>query len=115
MSSRASYKLFTKLPKEVARTSWLSRIRVTEAEKTQISQNAADCNLTVGDYMRHAALSLRTRSKTDALIINELRQIGEDIKGLPAICNTINRERLDALMSSVIEAISRIGQGRGGQ
>jgi regulator of RNase E activity RraB len=58
---------------------------------------------------------VRTRSKADAIIINELRQIGVDIKGLPIICHTISKEQLDTLISSIVEAISRIGQGREGK
>lgn len=114
MAKRAG-KLFTKLPEGVGRTEWLPRVRATRAEREQVEQNASDCGLSIGEYMRLASLGRKTRSRTAAVIINELRLIGNDVKQIHAVAPHVDRARLSLLLDQIIEAIKHVGEGRVGE
>lgn len=108
-------KLFTKLPEGVGRTYWLPRVRATRAEREQVERNANDCGLSIGEYIRLTSLGRKTRSRTAALIINELRLIGNDVKQIHADAPNVDRTKLSQLLEQVIEAIKRVGEGRVGE
>jgi hypothetical protein len=58
------------------RTAWVPPTRCFPEEKNLIAQKAADCSMSVGQYMVAFALGRPNRSKVDSIIINELRRLG---------------------------------------
>ena len=58
------------------RTGRLPPIRCYTEEEDLVREKAADCGLSVGQFMLTAVLGRRTRSKVEAHILNELRRLG---------------------------------------
>ena len=56
------------------------KFRVTPIEKKLITQRGEDCGLSTSDFLRRLALGKPTRSRIAATIINELREIHDELK-----------------------------------
>lgn len=108
-------KPFTKIPDEARRTSWLPRVRVAQAERAAIETYAHQCCMHIGDYMRTRSLRRPTPSQDNANLLNELRLIGNTLKELHRAGNTGNSQQLSTAMAELVQAMKRVGQGRGGE
>lgn len=90
------------------RISRLPSPRCFPEEELEIRQRAADCGLSVGAYLLACGLGRQTRSRTDQIVINELRKLGGLQKHLfKEGQGGLSREYADILIT-INDAISRI-------
>ena len=66
-------------PEPARRTRFL-KVRCTEDEYKQVRQRAGQAQMTLSDYLRHAAFHQRIVAKDAGSVIGELRRIGALIK-----------------------------------
>lgn len=91
------------------RTGRLPPIRCFEDEEKLVRERAADCSISVGQFMLAAALGRRTRSKIEQHILNELRRLGGLQKHLfNQGGGVLSKEYADILVE-IRKAIARIG------
>jgi len=75
------------------RTSFL-KVRCTEDEYEQVRQRAGQAQMTLSDYLRHAAFHQRIVAKDAGSVIGELRRIGALIKhNYPLVLNWSDAEK----------------------
>jgi hypothetical protein len=91
------------------RTGRLPPIRCFEEDEQAVRQKAADCNLSIGQFLLKAALARPTRSKVDQHILNELRRLGGLQKQLFKESGGQMSAELSAVLAEVQKAIARIG------
>jgi hypothetical protein len=87
-------------------------IRITDAEKANIRDQAKIAGLTMSEYMRRIAFNKRIISKMDQKALGELARLGglqkhllKQIKGL--------RKGLNSTLSAVLNAVSRLNAAVG--
>ena len=85
-------------------------IRITDAEKANIREQAKIAGLTMSEYMRRTALNKRIVSKVDQKALGELARLGGlqkyllmKIKGLPDEEGL--RRELNSILSAVLSAV----------
>jgi hypothetical protein len=88
-------------------------IRITDAEKANIRDQAKRAGLTMSEYMRRTSLNKRIVSKMDQKALGELARLGglqkyllKQIKGLPDEEGL--RRGLNSTLSAVLSAVSRL-------
>jgi hypothetical protein len=88
-------------------------IRITDAEKANIRDQAKIAGLTMSEYMRRTSLHKRIVSKMDQKALGELARLGglqkyllKQIKGLPDEEGL--RKGLNSTLSAVLYAVSRL-------
>jgi hypothetical protein len=88
-------------------------IRITDAEKANIRDQAKRAGLTMSEYMRRISLNKRIVSKMDQKALGELARLGglqkhllKQIKGLPD--EEVLRKELNSTLSAVLSAVSRL-------
>ena len=88
-------------------------IRITDAEKSNIRDQAKRAGLTMSEYMRRISLNKRIVSKMDQKALGELARLGglqkyllKQIKGLPDEEGL--RRGLNSTLSAVLSAVSRL-------
>ena len=88
-------------------------IRITDAEKANIRDQAKRAGLTMSEYMRKISLNKRIFSKMDQKALGELARLGglqkhllKQIKGLPDEEGL--RRGLNSTLSAVLSAVSRL-------
>jgi len=88
-------------------------IRITDAEKAVIRDQAKGAGLTMSEYMRRIAFNKRIVSKMDQKALGELARLGglqkhllKQIKGLPDEEGL--RKGLNSTLSAVLNAVSRL-------
>lgn len=91
------------------RTGRLPPIRCFEKEEGLVRQKAADCSVSVGQFMLAAALGRQTRSKMDEHILNELRRLGGLQKHLFNEGGGVLSKEYAAVLVELRAAIARIG------
>ena len=85
-------------------------IRITDAEKANIRDQAKRAGLTMSEYMRRISLNKRIVSKMDQKALGELARLGglqkhllKQIKGLPD--EEVLRKELNSTLSAVLSAV----------
>ena len=91
------------------RTGRLPAIRCFEDEEKLVRQKAADCGVSIGQFMLAAALGRRTRSKMEEHILNELRRLGGLQKHLFNEGGGVLSKEYAAILVEIRAAIARIG------
>ncbi|CAG9261020.1 conserved hypothetical protein [Burkholderia diffusa] len=91
------------------RTGRLPGIRCYEDEEALVREKAADCSMSVGQFMLAAALGRPTRSRVDSRIINELRRLGGMQKHLFNEGGKAHSTEYANILVQIREAIRRIG------
>jgi predicted DNA binding CopG/RHH family protein len=93
-------------------------IRITDAEKAVIKDQAKGAGLTMSEYMRRIAFNKRIVSKMDQKALGELARLGglqkhllKQIKGLPY--EEVLRKELNLTLSAVLNAVSRLNAAVG--
>lgn len=87
-------------------------IRATKAEKELIEQKAADCGMSVSEYMLKSGLGKPVRSKIAATIINELRELAQQQKDLfQADRGEAFATKYNAILNALVGAIERVAAG----
>ena len=93
-------------------------IRITDAEKANIRDQAKIAGLTMSEYMRRIAFNKRIVSKMDQKVLGELARLGglqkhllKQIKGLPDEEGL--RKGLNSTLSAVLSAVSRLNAAVG--
>ena len=93
-------------------------IRITDAEKANIRDQAKIAGLTMSEYMRRIAFNKRIISKMDQKALGELARLGglqkhllKQIKGLPD--EEVLRKELNSTLSAVLNAVSRLNAAVG--
>ena len=93
-------------------------IRITDAEKANIRDQAKRAGLTMSEYMRRISLNKRIVSKMDQKALGELARLGglqkhllKQIKGLPDEEGL--RKGLNSTLSAVLSAVSRLNAAVG--
>lgn len=87
-------------------------IRATKAEKELIEQKAADCGMSLSEYMLKSALGKPVRSKVAATIINELRELAQQQKDLyQADRSESFASEYNTILNVLVGAIERIAAG----
>ena len=93
-------------------------IRITDAEKANIRDQAKRAGLTMSEYMRRISLNKRIVSKMDQKALGELARLGglqkhllKQIKGLPD--EEVLRKELNSTLSAVLSAVSRLNAAVG--
>jgi len=93
-------------------------IRITDAEKAVIKDQAKGAGLTMSEYMRRIAFNKRIVSKMDQKVLGELARLGglqkhllKQIKGLPDEEGL--RKGLNSTLSAVLSAVSRLNAAVG--
>ena len=93
-------------------------IRITDAEKAVIKDQAKGAGLTMSEYMRRTSLHKRIVSKMDQKVLGELARLGglqkhllKQIKGLPDEEGL--RKGLNSTLSAVLSAVSRLNAAVG--
>jgi hypothetical protein len=93
-------------------------IRITDAEKAIIREQAKIAGLTMSEYMRRIAFNKRITSKMDQKALGELARLGglqkhllKQIKGLPDEEGL--RKGLNSTLSAVLNAVSRLNTAVG--
>ena len=93
-------------------------IRITDAEKANIRDQAKRAGLTMSEYMRRISLNKRIVSKMDQKALGELARLGglqkhllKQIKGLPD--EEVLRKELNSTLSAVLNAVSRLNAAVG--
>ena len=93
-------------------------IRITDAEKANIRDQAKRAGLTMSEYMRGISLNKRIVSKMDQKALGELARLGglqkhllKQIKGLPD--EEVLRKELNSTLSAVLNAVSRLNAAVG--
>ena len=93
-------------------------IRITDAEKANIRDQAKIAGLTMSEYMRRTSLHKRIVSKMDQKALGELARLGglqkyllRQIKGLPDEEGL--RKELNSTLSAVLSAVSRLNAAVG--
>lgn len=94
------------------------RTRVTAADRAHICKQAEAACLTVSEYIRRCATERVILSRTDDVMIRELRRIGGLLKHVHVESNGAYSESTAAGLQSIREAIDAIAAdrmgGRGG-
>ena len=73
------------------------QVVVTEAEKKQIEENAAQGNLSASQYLRDLGLSYQPKSLTDVKTIQEIRSLKADMNKVGGLLkNLMNGELTDS-------------------
>lgn len=96
--------------KEEPKTARLPGCRVTGKEKQLIESRAADCSLSVSEYLVRSALSRQTRTKHDVHVINELRAINDRIRDIYHGSVDKKPDELWPVLEAAVRAIDRIGE-----
>ncbi len=91
------------------RTGRLPPIRCFEEDENVVREKAADCGMSVGQFVLSAALGRRTRSQVDAHILNELRRLGGLQKHLFNEGKGMLSKEYASILVELRQAISRIG------
>ena len=93
-------------------------IRITDAEKANIRDQAKIAGLTMSEYMRRIAFNKRIISKMYQKALGELARLGglqkhllKQIKGLPY--EEVLRKELNSTLSAVLNAVSRLNAAVG--
>ena len=93
-------------------------IRITDAEKANIRDQAKIAGLTMSEYMRRIAFNKLIISKMDQKALGELARLGglqkhllKQIKGLPD--EEVLRKELNSTLSAVLNAVSRLNAAVG--
>ena len=93
-------------------------IRITDAEKANIRDQAKIAGLTMSEYMRRIAFNKRIISQMDQKALGELARLGglqkhllKQIKGLPDEEGL--RKGLNSTLSAVLNAVSRLNAAVG--
>ena len=84
-------------------------LRCFKEEEAAIREKAADCGMSVGQFLLAAALGRRTRSQLDAHVINELRRLGGLQKHLFNAEGGAHSREYALLLVEIRDAIARIG------
>lgn len=90
------------------RTGRLPPIRCYEDEEALVREKAADCGLSVGQFMLAAALGRRVRSQIETHILNELRRLGGLQKHLFNEGAGVLSREYAAILVEIRTAIARI-------
>lgn len=85
------------------------RIRFTPEEKENARAQAKHAGLTLSAYLRKRALSMPVGSRTDAMMINELRRLGGMVKLVYSKSGGTYSKETAAALTAITEAIHRIG------
>lgn len=84
-------------------------VRLTVAEKEDLSQQADSAGLSIGDYVRRRVMGRPVVAHCDRRTINELRRLGGQLKDLHIkSLGTYRAETRDAILA-IQAAITRIG------
>lgn len=92
------------------RTGRLPAIRCYIDDEAVVRERAADCGLSIGQFMLSAALNRRTRTKVEAHIINELRRLGGLQKHLFNEGKGVRSKEYAAILVEIHAAIARISK-----
>ncbi|MEB0222271.1 plasmid mobilization protein MobA [Pseudomonas sp. AB12(2023)] len=92
------------------RTGRLAPVRCFEEEEAIVREKAADCGMSVGQFMLSAALGRKTISKVDKHIINELRKLGGLQKHIFTESGGVLSKEFSQVLVDIREAIQRIAQ-----
>lgn len=79
------------------------RLRTTTPERELISQKAADCGMSLSEYMLRSALGKPVRGKVAATIINELSRLNAELK-----LQRENMEHIDGYATILVEIADAI-------
>ncbi|WP_238446868.1 plasmid mobilization protein MobA [Azohydromonas australica] len=91
------------------RTAMLPRVRCHEHERQTVREKAADCGMSVGQFMLAAALGRKTKTRVDEHILNELRLLGGQQKALFREGGGALQREYAALLAEITRAITRLG------
>jgi hypothetical protein len=84
-------------------------VRATPEEHEKIKEKASDLGLSVPAFLRACSLSKKTRSRTDAHVLNELRRLGGLQKLLFNEGGGALSKEYAGILIEIKTAISRIG------
>ncbi|WP_218011552.1 plasmid mobilization protein MobA [Azohydromonas lata] len=91
------------------RTGLLPSVRCHPDDERAVREKAADCGMSVGQFMLSAALGRRTRSHVDDHILNELRLLGGQQKELFRQGGGALQPEYAKLLAEITQAITRLG------
>lgn len=86
----------------------LIRTRVTRDEKKLIEQKAADCGMSVSQFVRNLALGKPVRSRVVATIINDLRDLADLQKDFYQRGGKQHEKEYRRILESIVLAIERV-------
>lgn len=105
-------KLFRPVLDGTAKSLWLPKIRVSPAEHELIWQKVGDSENSYAKFAISAMLGRPVRSNVAATIINDLRMLAQQQKELAAQLPE-HSAAFQETLQEIVEAIKRVGQGRG--
>ena len=89
------------------------RLRVSESERRHITGQAAAADLTVSEYLRRCAAGRVIMSRTDDVVIRELRRIGGLMKHVHTESRGAYSEDTAAALRAVRDAVARVARSGG--
>jgi uncharacterized protein YgfB (UPF0149 family) len=90
----------------------LIRVRVTRDEKKLIEQKAADCGMSVSQFVRQLSMGKPVRSKVVATIINDLRDLADLQKELYQQGDKRHEKEYRRILESIVAAIERVSSAK---
>lgn len=93
------------------RTELLLGIRCLPEEKEALQEKAKTAGLSVGEFLRRAALGRRIDAQCDTEMIMELRRLGELQKNLFKEGNGVLSKEYSQVLVELQKALLRVGQG----
>jgi len=86
------------------------RLHFTPQEKETAFEHAKNAGLTLSDYSRKRILGMPVKSKTDAMMRNELRRLGGLLKLIHSKTNGVYEKAIEEVLAAIEDAIPRIGE-----
>lgn len=83
-------------------------IRVTREEKAEIEAKARDCLLPVSEFVLKTVLAKRTRTQHDLHLMNQMRQIGLQIKEIYAAEKPREAKELEPVLTEIVKSIALV-------
>lgn len=92
-----------------------AQVRLTQAEKERVTEEADLAALTISDFVRRRALGRTVTASIDLLIIRELSRIGGLLKHIHLVSGGAYREDTAATLAAVRACMHRISAERPGR
>jgi uncharacterized protein (DUF1778 family) len=90
------------------------KFRVTPEEKAMIEQRAAACQVHVSTYLMRCALGRPLKSRTDMLLINELRVAANELKELHRNGGNVHEGLLRPVLDQLVFCMAQIWVAKSG-
>jgi hypothetical protein len=89
-------------------------LRLSEADKELIKERAAACSVPLSTYILRCALGRPLKSRTDLLLINELRIIANELKELHRNGEGVHEELLRPVLDQLVFCMEQIWVAKSG-